>query len=158
MLRFGTSSVPWTKPSQKGGQRGGFSGPRVPSRSAAAQGSPAAFGQVGLAGQARKRSRALSLTHSSSNLPRTGPMNILPVDRALSIYGALVDRSETKGARKRLSEHLMKKFNKGTQNETWQENDYNRRRPDRPARCRAGEAAAGASRACRMAFRSTCRW
>ena len=31
-------------------------------------------------------------------------MNILPVDRALSIYGALADRSETKGARKRLSE------------------------------------------------------
>ena len=35
-------------------------------------------------------------------------MNILPVDRALSIYGALTDRSETKGARERLSRHLMK--------------------------------------------------
>ena len=32
-------------------------------------------------------------------------MNILPVDRALSIYGALADRSETKGARERLSKH-----------------------------------------------------
>jgi hypothetical protein len=40
-------------------------------------------------------------------------MNILPVDRALIIYGALADRSEAKGARKRLSEHLMKKFNDG---------------------------------------------
>jgi len=36
-------------------------------------------------------------------------MNILPVDRALTIYGALADRSEAKGARNRLSEHLMKK-------------------------------------------------
>ena len=35
-------------------------------------------------------------------------MNIPPVDRALSIYGALADRSETKGARERLSRHLMK--------------------------------------------------
>jgi hypothetical protein len=34
-------------------------------------------------------------------------MNILPVDRALSIYGVLADRSETKGARERLSRHLM---------------------------------------------------
>ncbi len=40
-------------------------------------------------------------------------MNILPVDRALSIYGALADRSETKGARERLSRHLMKKFIEG---------------------------------------------
>jgi hypothetical protein len=37
-------------------------------------------------------------------------MTILPVDRTLSIYGALADRSETKGARQRLSEHLMKKY------------------------------------------------
>jgi hypothetical protein len=37
-------------------------------------------------------------------------MNFLPVDRALSIYAALADRSETKGARQRLSEHLMKKY------------------------------------------------
>jgi hypothetical protein len=36
------------------------------------------------------------------------PMNSLPVERALSIYGALADRSETKGARERLSRHLMK--------------------------------------------------
>jgi len=40
-------------------------------------------------------------------------MNILPVDRALSIYGALADRSETKGARERLSKHLMKLYNDG---------------------------------------------
>jgi hypothetical protein len=40
-------------------------------------------------------------------------MNILPVDCALSIYGALADRSETKGARERLSQHLMKKYIEG---------------------------------------------
>ena len=44
-------------------------------------------------------------------------MNILPVDRALSIYGALADRSETKGARQRLSEHLMKKYIAGETDE-----------------------------------------
>ena len=35
-------------------------------------------------------------------------MNSLPVDRALSIYAALADRAETKGARERLSRHLTK--------------------------------------------------
>jgi hypothetical protein len=37
-------------------------------------------------------------------------MNILPVDRALSLYGTLANRSETKGARERLSRHLMKLY------------------------------------------------
>jgi hypothetical protein len=37
-------------------------------------------------------------------------MNIFPVDRALSKYGVLADRSETKRARERLSRHLMKLF------------------------------------------------
>lgn len=40
-------------------------------------------------------------------------MNILPIDRALSIYGALADRSETKEARERLSRHLMKRYIEG---------------------------------------------
>jgi hypothetical protein len=44
-------------------------------------------------------------------------MNILPVDRALSIYGALADRAETKGARERLSKHLMKMFIDGEKDE-----------------------------------------
>jgi hypothetical protein len=44
-------------------------------------------------------------------------MSILPVDRALSIYGALADRSETRGARKALSEHLMKKYLAGEKDE-----------------------------------------
>jgi hypothetical protein len=44
-------------------------------------------------------------------------MNILPVDRALSIYGALADRSETKGARERLSQYLMKKYIEGEKDE-----------------------------------------
>jgi hypothetical protein len=44
-------------------------------------------------------------------------MNILPVDRALSIYGALANRSETKGARERLSVHLMKMYIDGEEDE-----------------------------------------
>jgi hypothetical protein len=44
-------------------------------------------------------------------------MTILLVDRTLSIYGALADRSETKGARQRLSEHLMKKYIDGERDE-----------------------------------------
>lgn len=35
-------------------------------------------------------------------------MNTLPVDRALSIYETLADRSAMKGTRARLSKHLMK--------------------------------------------------
>ena len=44
-------------------------------------------------------------------------MQPLPVDRALSIYGALADRSETKGARERLSRHLMQLYIDGEKNE-----------------------------------------
>jgi hypothetical protein len=44
-------------------------------------------------------------------------MIILPVDRALMIYGALADRSETKGAREGLSEHLMKMYIEGERDE-----------------------------------------
>jgi hypothetical protein len=44
-------------------------------------------------------------------------MNTLPVDRALIIYCALADRSETKGARERLSEHLMKIYIEGEMDE-----------------------------------------
>jgi hypothetical protein len=44
-------------------------------------------------------------------------MNSLPVDRALSIYGALADRSETKGAREGLSKHLMKIYAEGEKDE-----------------------------------------
>ena len=44
-------------------------------------------------------------------------MNVLPVDRALIIYGALANRSEAKGARERLSEHLMKKYIEGEKDE-----------------------------------------
>ena len=44
-------------------------------------------------------------------------MNIPPVDRALSIYGALADRSETKGARERLSRYLMKLYVAGEKDE-----------------------------------------
>jgi hypothetical protein len=40
-------------------------------------------------------------------------MDILPVERALSIYGALADRSEPRGARERLSRHLMKLYVEG---------------------------------------------
>ena len=44
-------------------------------------------------------------------------MNILPVDRALNIYGALADRSETKGTRERLSRHLMELYIGGEKDE-----------------------------------------
>jgi hypothetical protein len=44
-------------------------------------------------------------------------MNTLPVDRALIMYGALANRSETKGARERLSEHLMKMYIEGEKDE-----------------------------------------
>jgi hypothetical protein len=40
-------------------------------------------------------------------------MNSVPVDRALTIYGALADRSETKGARDRLTKYLMKRYIEG---------------------------------------------
>ena len=50
---------------------------------------------------------------SGSNNPEGNPMISLPVDRALSIYGALADRSETKGARDGLSRHLMKIYTEG---------------------------------------------
>jgi hypothetical protein len=44
-------------------------------------------------------------------------MTILPIDRALSIYGALADRSETKGSREQLSRHLMKLYIGGEKDE-----------------------------------------
>ena len=37
-------------------------------------------------------------------------MNTLPVDRALAIYGTIADRTELKGTRERLSQHLCKVF------------------------------------------------
>jgi hypothetical protein len=44
-------------------------------------------------------------------------MNILLVDRALSLYGTLADRSEAKGAREQLSRHLMKLYIDGEKDE-----------------------------------------
>jgi hypothetical protein len=44
-------------------------------------------------------------------------MNKLPVDRALSIYEALADRSETSGARDRLSKYLAKRYTEGERDE-----------------------------------------
>lgn len=40
-------------------------------------------------------------------------MGTLPVDRALSIYETLADRSVVKGTRERLSKHLMKMYFEG---------------------------------------------
>ena len=40
-------------------------------------------------------------------------MNMLPVDRALNIYGALADRAEPKGVREQLSKHLMQRYIEG---------------------------------------------
>ena len=44
-------------------------------------------------------------------------MHTLPVERAVSIYGALADRSERKGARERLSKHLMQLYIEGERNQ-----------------------------------------
>jgi hypothetical protein len=40
-------------------------------------------------------------------------MNMLPVDRALAIYGTIANRSEFQGTRERLSQHLCKVFIEG---------------------------------------------
>jgi hypothetical protein len=44
-------------------------------------------------------------------------MNNLLVDRALRLHGTLANRSETKGARERLSSHLMKLYIAGEKDE-----------------------------------------
>jgi hypothetical protein len=44
-------------------------------------------------------------------------MSILPVERALRIYGAIADCSEAKGSREQLSTHLMKLYIDGERNE-----------------------------------------
>jgi hypothetical protein len=59
----------------------------------------------------------MSLTFPEVRTIETSQMSILPVDRALSIYGALADRSETRGARERLSKHLMKLYIGGEKDE-----------------------------------------
>jgi hypothetical protein len=48
---------------------------------------------------------------------RENVVNSLPVDRALIIYGALANRFETRGARRRLSAHLMKMYVEGEKDE-----------------------------------------
>jgi hypothetical protein len=40
-------------------------------------------------------------------------MTMLPVDRALAIYGTIANRSEPKNARERLSQHLRQVFTDG---------------------------------------------
>lgn len=40
-------------------------------------------------------------------------MNMLPVDRALAIYGTIANRSEVKGTREQLSQHLRKVYLEG---------------------------------------------
>jgi hypothetical protein len=44
-------------------------------------------------------------------------VSISPVDRALSIYSTLANRSEHSGNRERLSKHLMKIYLDGEQDE-----------------------------------------
>lgn len=40
-------------------------------------------------------------------------MNILSVERTLNIYGAIANRSEPKGAREKLSKHLIQQIIEG---------------------------------------------
>ena len=49
--------------------------------------------------------------------PRENPNDSLPVDRTLTIYGSLADRSETRGVRDRLSKYLMKRYIEGEKDE-----------------------------------------
>jgi len=63
------------------------------------------------------RPRRTVLISEGSNQRKITSMITLPVDRALIIYGALADRSETNGARERLSEHLMKMYIDGERDE-----------------------------------------
>jgi hypothetical protein len=44
-------------------------------------------------------------------------MTVLPVDRVLSIYTTLANRSEAKGAREGLSRHLSRRFVEGEKDE-----------------------------------------
>jgi hypothetical protein len=44
-------------------------------------------------------------------------MKVLPVDRALSIYGTLANRSEAKGLREKLARHLAKMYLRGERDE-----------------------------------------
>jgi hypothetical protein len=44
-------------------------------------------------------------------------VSISPVDRALSIYSTLANRSENRGTRERLSKHLMKVYLDGEKDE-----------------------------------------
>jgi hypothetical protein len=60
-----------------------------------------------------ERLGAMRLTYPEARTSRDSQMNALPVDRALRIYGALANRSETKGARERLARHLMKMYIQG---------------------------------------------
>jgi hypothetical protein len=64
-----------------------------------------------------ERLGAMSLTYPEALTNRDCQMNALPVDRALNIYGALAGRSETKGARERLTKHLMKMYLEGEKDE-----------------------------------------
>jgi hypothetical protein len=60
----------------------------------------------------------MSLNYSEARTMRENSlMNILPIDRVLSIYGVLADRCETMGARDRLSRHLMKMYIDGERDE-----------------------------------------
>jgi hypothetical protein len=65
----------------------------------------------------RNVSRQCALPNRKDPKPRDNPMTLLPVDRALSIYSTLADRFEPKGARERLSRHLMKKYIDGEQDQ-----------------------------------------
>ena len=49
--------------------------------------------------------------------PEKTQMISLPVDRTLTIYGSLADRSEIKGVRDRLSKYLLKRYIEGEKDE-----------------------------------------
>jgi hypothetical protein len=65
-----------------------------------------------------ERYGAMSLTYSEARTILRHPMNILPVDRARWSYMALLQTvRRPRGARERLSEHLMKMYIEGEKDE-----------------------------------------
>jgi hypothetical protein len=64
------------------------------------------------------KARTALLSQIPSTIPTVrNPVSISPVDRALSIYSTLANRSENRGTRERLSKHLMKVYLDGEKDE-----------------------------------------
>jgi hypothetical protein len=61
----------------------------------------------------KRKAIAAGTKHNRTIRAYEASMNMLPVDRALAIYDTIANRSEPKGTRERLSQHLWKVFIEG---------------------------------------------